>query len=390
MSLDIGIGMGMGMGMGKKIIICLNTAWNLLNFRSGLIRALVAAGYEVVAVAPYDDYAPRLEALGCRFVALPMDNRGTHPGRDLLLSWRFWQLFRRERPDVYLGYTAKPNIYGAVAAHLLDVKVINNIAGLGSVFIEGGVLAQLLRFMYRVALKRSHCVFFQNHEDLQQFVVANMVRPDQAVLIPGSGVDLDYFSDAAVSNPGTSKAGFRFLLVGRMLKDKGVVEFVEAARQLRKSHPTAEFCLLGFLDAQNPTALTRDQVQAWVAQGSVNYLGVSDDVRSQLAAADCIVLPSYREGLPRTLLEAAAMGKPIVATDVPGCRSVVVDGENGFLCRPKDAQDLAANMAKMLALPKATRHQMGRAGRLKMEREFGEQVVIGHYLSAIADATRPP
>ena len=373
-----------------RVLIALNTAWNLFNFRAGLIRALVAAGYEVVAVAPYDDYAPRLEALGCRFVALPMDNHGTHPGRDLLLGWRFWQLFRRERPDVYLGYTAKPNIYGAVAAHLLGIKVINNIAGLGSVFIEGGVLARFLRFMYRVALKRSHRVFFQNHEDLQQFVAAKIVRSDQAGLIPGSGVDLDYFSSGAVSNPRASKAGFRFLLVARMLKDKGVVEFAEAAIQLRKNYPAAEFCLLGFLDAQNPTALTRGQVQAWVDEGHIHYLGASDDVRSHLAAADCIVLPSYREGLPRTLLEAAAMGKPVVATDVPGCRSVVVNGENGFLCRPKDAQDLAANMAKMMALPDAVRDQMGQAGRLKMEREFGEQVVIRHYLSAITTATRPP
>ena len=307
-----------------------------------------------------------------------------------MLGWCFWQLFRRERPDGYLGYTAKPNIYGAVAAQLRCIKVINNIAGLGSVFIEGGALARFVRFMYRVALKRSHRVFFQNSENLQQFVAANMVRPDQAALISGSGVYLDFFSTGAASKSDASKAGFRFFLVGRMLKDKGVVEFVEAANQLRKNHPAAEFCLLGFLDAQNPTALTRAQVQAWVAQGSVNYLGASDDVRSHLAAADCVVLPSYREGLPRTLLEAAAMGKPIVATDVPGCRSVVVDGENGFLCRPKDAQDLAAKMAKMMALPDTARHQMGQAGRLKMEREFGEQVVVGHYLAAITSATGHP
>ena len=366
-----------------KVLICLNLAWNLVNFRSGLIRALVDAGYEVVAVAPRDGYAPRLAALGCRYVELPMDNRGTHPGRDLLLLLRFVRLFWRERPDVYLGYTVKPNVYGSLAARLMGIPVINNIAGLGAVFIQGGQLARVVRWLYRQALKSSHKVFFQNDDDRQLFIAGGLVRAEIADLLPGSGIDLARF---AVAPPrlDSGDGKFRFLLIARMLRDKGVVEFVEAARLLKARWPQAQFCLLGFVDVQNPTAISRAQMDAWVAQGHVLYLGVSDDVRVEIAASDCVVLPSYREGTPRTLLEAAAMGRPLVATDVVGCREVVEDGINGFLCKPRDAQDLAAKMEAMLVLLPKQRAEMGRQGRLRVECEFDEQIVIKKYLSSIS------
>ncbi len=366
-----------------KVLICLNLAWNLVNFRSGLIRALVDAGYEVVAVAPRDGYEPRLAALGCRYVELPMDNRGTHPGRDLLLLLRFVRLLWRERPDVYLGYTVKPNVYGSLAARWLGVPVINNIAGLGAVFIQGGRLAQVVRGLYRQALKSSHKVFFQNDDDRQLFIDGGLVRPEIADLLPGSGIDLARFS---VVPPGAQARGdvkFRFLLIARLLRDKGVAEFVQAAALLKPRWPQAEFCLLGFVDAQNPTAISRAQMDAWVAQGHVLYLGVSDDVRAEIAQADCVVLPSYREGTPRTLLEAAAMGRPLVATDVVGCRDVVDDGQNGFLCQPRDANDLAAKMAQMMRLTSQQRRDMGLRGREKMERQFDERIVVEKYISTI-------
>ena len=365
-----------------KVLICLNLAWNLVNFRSGLIRALVDAGYEVVAVAPRDGYEPRLAALGCRYVELPMDNRGTHPGRDLLLLLRFVRLFWRERPDVYLGYTVKPNVYGSLAARWLGIPVINNIAGLGAVFIQGGRLAQVVRWLYRQALKASRKVFFQNDDDRQLFIAGGLVRAEVADLLPGSGIDLARFA-VAPPRPDTGDGKFRFLLVARMLRDKGVVEFVEAAALLKLRWPQAEFCLLGFVDAQNPTAISRAQMDAWVAQGHVLYLGVSDDVRVEIAGADCVALPSYREGTPRTLLEAAAMGRPLVATDVPGCREVVEDGVNGLLCKPFDAQDLADKMESMLQMRPEQRAEMGRLGRDKMERAFDEQLVIKKYLHEI-------
>lgn len=366
--------------MSSRVIIALNTAWNLVNFRSGLIRALVSHGYDVIAVAPVDEYANQLAALGCRFVPLSMDNKGTHPGRDLVLNWRFVLLMRKERPGVFLGYTVKPNIYGSLAAHLSGVPVINNVAGLGTVFTKGGLLSWLVRALYRAALARSRKVFFQNEEDRQLFITGGLVDAALTDRLPGSGVDLNKFE--RVPLPGRSM--IRFLLIARMLWDKGVGEYVEAARLLKRRGLSAEVCLLGFLDVQNPTAIAKSQMDEWVAEGVVCYLGVSDNVREEIAQADCVVLPSfYREGTPKTLLEAAAMARPIITTDSVGCRDVVDDGVNGLLCRPRDAVDLADKMERMISMSQTEREAMGLRGREKVEREFDEKIVIQKYLDAI-------
>lgn len=368
-----------------KIVIAINTAWNVFNFRAGLIRALLEQGHEVVAVAPPDAYTERVNELGCRFVPLTMDNQGTHPIRDVWLFLRFLKLFAVERPDVYLGYTVKPNVYGSMAAHLLGIKVINNIAGLGAVFIEDGWLVKLVRLLYRVALRKSAKVFFQNKDDRDLFIEMRLVHSVATGLLPGSGIDLNRFALAPL--PQVHATSFRFLLIARMLRDKGVYEYVQAAQILRMRWPQVEFSLLGFLDVQNPAAISSEQMKQWVEQGDVNYLGVSDDVRSHIAAADCVVLPSYREGTPRTLLEAAAMGRPIVTTDAVGCREVVEDGLNGFLCQVKDAKDLAQQMEKMLLLTSEQRQSMGAYGRKKMELEFDEQSVIHQYIKALNEMT---
>lgn len=351
-----------------------------MNFRSKLIRALVETGHEVVAVAPYDKYATRLEVLGCKFVELKMDNGGTSPVRDAFLLLRYWRLFRGEQPGVFLGFTVKPNVYGSLAAHILGIPVINNIAGLGAVFIRGGWLAKLVQGLYRAALGRSAKVFFQNPDDCQLFLDGRLVQAKVTELLPGSGIDLHRF---AVAPMPVACSKFRFLLIARMLRDKGVDEFVQAAKLLRDRWPSVEFCLLGFVDVQNPAAISRAEVESWVAHGFVNYLGLSDDVRNEIAIADCVVLPSYREGTPRSLLEAAAMGRPIITTDAVGCREVVDHGVNGYLCKVRDAEDLAEKMNQILLLPPEDRLAMGLRGRAKMEAEFDEQIVIGKYLAAI-------
>ena len=366
-----------------KIVIALNTAWNLINFRAGLIRALVAEGHEVVAVAPNDEYAPRLAELGCRFVALPMDNKGTHPGRDLLLWFRFFNLLRHERPDVFLGYTVKPNVYGSLAAHVLGIPVVNNIAGLGAVFIRDNWLTRLVRLLYKTALSRSRHVFFQNDEDMRLFVDQGLVASDKVTRLPGSGVDLSTFCYAPIQP--LENRSFRFLLVARLLWDKGVGEYVEAARLVRSKYPSVKFQLLGFLDVKNPTAVSSAQMDEWVGEGVVEYLGVADDVKPYLADADCVVLPSYREGVPRSLLEAAAIGRPIVTTDAVGCRDAIDDGVTGLLCRVADATDLAGKLLRMIQMSPEERARMGLAGRRKMELEFDEKIVIDRYLRVIKE-----
>jgi glycosyltransferase involved in cell wall biosynthesis len=375
-----------------KVLIALNSAWNLLNFRSRLILALLAQGHQVVLAAPADDHVPALEALGARFIDLSMQAHGTNPLADLGLLWRFLRLLRVERPDVLLVYTAKPNVYGGLAGRWLGVPVFNNIAGLGAVFIKGGWLARLLANLYRSALACSHRVFFQNPDDYRQFVEMGLVRAEKCAVLPGSGVDLQSFKLVPLPNLRWSDEGngqiktdrrFVFLLVARLLKDKGLQEFAEAAHLLKSSYPWAEFTLLGFKDAQNPNAVAEEELASWQAKGWVTYWGSSADVREHLKLADCVVLPSYREGTPRTLLEAAAMGRPLVATDVPGCREVVKHGFNGFLCRSRDSQDLADQMQAILQMPAAQLTQMGQASRQWVEERFDEQLVIDAYLHAL-------
>jgi glycosyltransferase involved in cell wall biosynthesis len=366
-----------------KVFIVLNTAWNIYNFRSGLIRALVENGYEVVAVAPHDEYAQRLVEFGCRFLPLSMDNRGTHPGRDLLLLWRFYWLLRQERPNVLLGYTVKPNVYGSLAAHALGIPVVNNIAGLGAVFIKDTWLTCLVRALYRLALLRSHKVFFQNVDDQQLFVKHKLVKSELADLLPGSGINLKHFEYIPLVR---SESKTKFLLIARMLWDKGVGEYVQAARRLKQRYSNVEFCLLGFVDVENPTSISRAQLDEWVASGFVNYLGKTDDVRPFIVESDCVVLPSsYREGTPRSLLEAAAIGRLIVTTDAIGCREVVDHEINGFLCKPRDSIDLEKQMEKVILLSYEARSEMGQLGREKVEREFDEQIVIQKYLDLIKE-----
>ncbi|MDP8913269.1 MAG: glycosyltransferase family 4 protein [Pseudomonadota bacterium] len=370
--------------MAETVLISINASWNIINFRTGLVSALRDRGYRVVVVAPEDDHSAEVRALGVDYIPLEMDKKGLSPARDLLLLARYYRLLRAVKPDVFLGYTPKPNIYGSIACHLLGVPVINNVAGLGTAFIKEGWLARLLTFLYSVAFRRSRTIFFQNRDDLDLFLSGRVVQRHQARLLPGSGIDLNRFRSSA--SPQQAGRGFRFLLVARLLWDKGIGEYVEAARRLRDEAPEVRCQLLGFADAENRTAIPRTQLQNWMEEGVVDYLGHASDVRPFIAAADCIVLPSYREGLPRVLLEAAAMAKPLIATDVPGCRHLVQDGKNGFLCTVRDANSLAEAMLKMAALPADERQRMGAFARSNVEEEFDERIVIDRYLLAVREA----
>ena len=366
----------------RPIIICSNTAWNLWNFRQNLIRALVLSGYDVIALAPADAFVPQLTKLGCRFIDIPIDNGGTDPLADMALYWRFLRIFRKEQPRVFLGYTVKPNVFGSLAANACGVKVINNIAGLGAVFIRRSLVTRIVEFLYRRALRRSACVFFQNDDDRRQFIDSRLVDAAKTECLPGSGIDLIAYPYV----PPAPLVGrrFRFLVVARMLWDKGIGEFVEAARLLRAEFPNAEWCMLGATDVANPAAISRAQLDEWVASGVVRYLGVREDVRQELVQADCVVLPSYREGTPRSLLEAAAIGRPVVTTDAVGCREVVDDGVNGLLCDLHSSTSLADRMRAMLKMDDVRRERMGRSGREKMEREFDVGLIVERYIEVIS------
>jgi len=380
----------------KKIIIAVNSTFNLINHRVGLINGLLDGGYKVVAISPTDEFASRVKELDCHHVPLQMERKGTNIGRDLLLFWRYRTVLKQYMPDIYLGFTAKPNIYGSLAAQSLGIPVINNISGLGTVFgamstsLVGSLLARLLRVLYWFALSRSDKIFFQNKDDCLEFIEKGVVKDHLTDLLPGSGVDLERFAynpitaNQLVPKANNEKKKTRFLLVARMLWDKGVGEYVEAARLLSRRYPRTEFCMIGFLDFQNPEAIFEAQINEWIAEGIIQYLGVINDIRPEIVKADCVVLPVlFREGTPRSLLEAAAIGRPIITTNTIGCRETVDDGVNGYLCIPSNAIDLSEKMERIIQLDDAQRVKMGRYGREKMELQFDEQIVIKKYLEAI-------
>jgi glycosyltransferase involved in cell wall biosynthesis len=365
----------------RTVVISINASWNIVNFRKGLIEALRDRGDTVVALAPKDEFSDGLREWGIEFVPIEMNQQGISPIEDFGLLARYRRHLRSIRPDIFLGYTIKPNIYGSIAAHSLGIPVINNVSGLGTAFLRRGWLTALATTLYKFAFRRSKTVFFQNADDQDLFLRERIVRPLQARLLPGSGIDLERFQPSAVKP--AAAASFVFLFAGRLLWDKGVREYVEAARQVLAAHPEARFQILGFVDAPNRTAVSEGELRGWVEEGLVEYLGASDDVRPHFEAASCIVLPSYREGLPRVLLEGAATAKPLIATDVPGCRHVVEHGVNGLLCAAGDTSALASAMLRMIDLDGEERAEMGRQGRRRVEAEFDERLVIERYLRAI-------
>jgi glycosyltransferase involved in cell wall biosynthesis len=365
----------------RTIVLSANSDWNIANFRVGLIGALRNAGYEPVIIAPRDPAADaRMQKLEVDRIAVPIERSGLNPVADLRLLLYYRRLLERLRPAAYLGFTIKPNIYGSLAAASLGIPSIPNVSGLGTAFIRGGLLQQIVTRLYRLGFRRAPAVFFQNHEDRQLFIGRRIVAPGQARVVPGSGVDLEHFAPAALAEgPPT------FLLVGRLLRDKGVLEFVGAARLLRSQLPDARFQLLGPIDDGNRTAISRAELDAWVAEGVIEYLGSNDDVRPFMAAATAIVLPSYREGLPRSLLEAAAMARPLIATEVPGCRDVVEGGVNGYLCSAREAESLSLAMRRLAELPVAGRLAMGEAARRKVQEQFNEDFVVQAYLDVLTE-----
>ena len=327
-----------------------------------------------------------MRALDVERIPVRIDRAGVNPFADLSLFARYRSLLKKLRPAAYLGYTIKPNIYGSLAAASLGIPALPNVSGLGTAFIRGGPLQLVVTGLYRVGFARAPVVFFQNEEDKKLFVDRKIVRAAQARVLPGSGVDLEYFAPAPPSDDPPT-----FLLVGRLLRDKGVAEFVEAARQLRLVLPDARFQLLGPIDEGNRTAIRRSELESWVRDGVVEHLGTTDDVRPFIAGASAVVLPSYREGLPRSLLEAAAMARPLIAADVPGCRAVVEDGVNGYLCTVRDVSSLAEAMKRFADLPMDRRIAMGEAARRRVQERFSEKFVVRAYLDALArlEGTQP-
>jgi len=367
-----------------SIILSANTAWNIYNFRLPLISALQKEGYKVVIIAPEDDSMKKLEALGCETHSIEMENSGTSISKDLKLLWQYYKRLQKIKAHAFLGFTVKPNVFGSIAAHLTGTATINNISGLGTVFIKKSWITIIVKSLYRIGLSRAQTVFFQNEDDEALFRDQKLVKASQTALLPGSGIDLElYKSHTQIA----TTPEYRFLLIARLLWDKGVGEYVDAAKIITAQYPNAIFQILGFLGVDNHTAVSKSDIDQWEQKGLIEYLGSTADVRPFIEKADCIVLPSYREGTPRSLLEGAALSRPLIATNVPGCRQVVDEGQTGFLCEVKSAESLARAVERFLELTPDQQREMGINGRLKMEHEYDVSIVTERYISAIKKIT---
>ena len=364
----------------KKIVIVVNNSWYAWNMRANLGFAFQKQGYEVVFISPYDKYSENIKE-HFRYIDININSKGINPIEDLKTIYMYYKAYKELKPDIVLQYTIKPNIYGTIAASMLNIPTINNIAGLGTLFIKQNFITSIAKWLYKFSQKRATKIFFQNQDDFKMFVEEKLVLQEKCDVLPGSGVDINKFVPIEKKE---DDGVFRFLLISRMLWAKGIQEFIDAAKIIKEKYNNVEFQLLGHLDVESPTAISKEQMDIWVKNGFINYLGSSDDVRVEISQADCIVLPSfYREGTPRILLESASMAKPIITTDNVGCKDVVDDGVNGFLCKIKDSEDLALKMEKMLNLSFNERNTMGKAGREKIVKEFDEKIVIEKYLKAI-------
>lgn len=375
----------------KHVAVFGGEAAYMRNFREPLLRALRARGYRVTAICPDDGQtAAVLRDWGVEFAPVPLRRAGLNPFADIPVMLQLWRLFRHERVDALLAYTIKPIFYGLPAARLAGVKRrVGMVTGIGYALTEGpGLKRQLTRgaalLGYRNACAAAQRMIFQNPDDRDLFLDEGLLRdPSRAALVAGSGVDLRRFEQKPLpEGPPT------FVMVARLLRDKGVYEYVAAAQAVKRERPDARFLLVGGMD-DNPTSVSPGDVEKWRAAGIVEMVGQVDDVRPYLAAGHVFVLPSYREGTPRSCLEAMAVGRAIITTDAPGCREVVRPGENGLLVPVRDAGALAQAMLKLADSPE-TVARMGEASRRLCETRFDAEVVTGDIVAILLGEDEPP
>jgi glycosyltransferase involved in cell wall biosynthesis len=365
-----------------RILLVTNTSWNLWHFRGSLIRRLSEEGFEVIGMAREDEFAKRLPELGMqRFISLQrMAPGGKNPVNDGLLLYELRRKYQHLRPDLVMHFTIKPNIYGSMAAGGLGIPAIATLTGLGYTFLHPGGVNRIIPFLYKRAFKKVEAAVFQNQDDRDLFLSMTLVNEGRTHLIRGSGVDVNHFRP----RPFMSRH-FNFLFIGRLLRDKGVAEFLKAAEDVHRMFPDARFQLIGRFDEYNPACLGKSLLKKYLfnSQLPVEYLGPHSDVRPFIAKSEVLVLPSYREGMPRVVLEAMSMGKPILTTDVPGCRDTVEEGKNGFLVPARNATLLAQRMKDFCRLPVEERRKMGEYSRQKVVAEFSQEQVLNQYIQLI-------
>jgi glycosyltransferase involved in cell wall biosynthesis len=364
-----------------KVVLFANTSSAMLQFRGALIKKLVAKAVTVVVLAQPDGVSEHhLMALGAEFEPVTLSRSGTSLRQELVTLRMIFSILWRVRPDVLVSYTIKPNTYALPICRLLNIRSIGVVTGLGYAFLNDGIIAKLARFGLRASLRLADHIWFLNGGDLNEVCGSSRALKRKSTLLRGEGIDTSHY----VATP-YPDGPIRFLMIARLLVDKGIREFVTAAHKIAKTHKDVAFDILGPFDPANPSAIKESELAVAVEFPYINYLGVADDVRSAIGAAHCVVLPSYREGLPLVLLEGGAMGRPLIASDVEGCRDVVVSGVTGFLCEPKSADALSECMEKFISLNEVAREAMAKAARADIVERFDESLVLLQYIQKFGD-----
>jgi glycosyltransferase involved in cell wall biosynthesis len=363
----------------ERIVLSSNTAFSLYNFRLHLMRALKEKGYEVMAISPEDGkYSGLLGKEFSFFAVKDLDRKGTNPIKDLKLFFEYFLLFRKLKPDLVINFTIKPSVYGSISAGLLGIPSISVITGLGYTFIRESWLTKLVKFLYWMAFRLNRAVVFLNSEDLNTL---RNISKEKSFLIESEGIDIKHFDSTLCKE--AKKNEFTFLFVGRLLKDKGIYELIKVFERLKKENPNVKLVIVGSPDEGNPNSIQREELEKWVKEGLIEWYSFQEDVRLFYCMADCVVLPSYREGVPRVLLEAMAIERPIITTDAPGCKNVCVDGVNGFLVKPKDVESLYLAMKRMVELRDEKLKEFGKAGKRLAEEKYSVEKIVGEYINLI-------
>lgn len=369
--------------MVSNIVIIENNIISTLTVRSKLTHILIEKGFNVTILTTGS--AQQLEkARQEGFDVIDVKSGNQNPLDIFCYMLNIRKAIKKCKADICLTFTIRPAIWGNMITRQLGIPTITNITGVGPLFESSKPAYKFARLLYKISLQKTTKIFFQNQDDRRLFLDNKFAREEIASLIPGSGVDYEFFYPDNTSRPDDK---FIFLFIGRLLKDKGVIEYVEAARMVKKDNPATEFRIIGPLWQQNlkENTITEFQLRSWIDEGIIDYLGEVLDVRHYIASSTCIVLPSYREGTSNVLLEASSMERPCIASDTTGCKEIVEDGVTGLLCNVADSGDLYSKMKKMMSLPKEKIYMMGKNAREKVIREFDKKIVIDAYLDAIAN-----
>ena len=362
-----------------KIIFFSNSCWSIYNFRRNLIIKLLKERYKIIILSPDDNYSKKLKKLGCEVIKLNFENNTINFMKEIKLIIKLFFFLKKNKPDIMLNFTIKPLIFGSFVSGFLNIYTINMITGLGTNFVNFSILSKIILFFYKISFKKTSHIFFQNEDDLKLFLKKNIATKCNSSIIPGSGIDLKYFAYRKYK----FFKKIKFILVSRILVEKGIHEYIQSATKLISEGYNCEFKILGPTIPNNKSSFNKKTLKKLLPKKFFRYLGFVNDVRPYIAKSNCVVLPSYREGTPRSLLEGLSMGRPIITTNAVGCKNLIKDGHNGFKCKVKNSQSLYLAMKKFIFLSKDKKIKMSKNSRKFVEKKYKDSIIINEYLNKI-------